>query len=366
MVTLSRNRDRGSALRLRAMISYIAAMAAAPLVLAGVAAAAYFLCSRRTWQYDDPLYPVISFMHSYQLLVYVIILAASWIAITLVFLMQPYRYIDEIVAASEQLTRPEGEPIELPGPLKGVQDRMNLLREESARNAAAAREAEQRKSDLIVYLAHDLKTPLTSVIGYLSLLRDEPDLSPELRAKYTGIAAEKAQRLENLINEFFDITRFSLSNIELEPEEVNFSMMLEQIISEFEPILAAKGLSWEPDIASGIRLICDTDKMERVIDNLIRNAVSYSYPNTPIRISLKGQPGRAELKVINRGRTISADKLERIFDQFFRADSARLTATGGSGLGLAIARQIVELHGGRIWAESADETITFTVVLPLM
>ncbi len=106
--------------------------------------------------------------------------------------------------------------------------------------------------------------------------------------------------------------------------------------------------------------------MERVIDNLIRNAVSYSYPDTAIFVSLKSMNGKAELKIRNRGRTISADKLERIFDQFFRADSARSTATGGTGLGLAIARQIVELHGGRIWAESVDETVTFNVVLPLM
>lgn len=365
MVTLSKSRDRSSALRLRAVIQYIAAMAVVPLVLTGVAAAAYFLLSRYTWQ-PGVMWSLISFLWNNLPIVYIVVLALSWIVITFIFLMRPYRYIDEIVSASEQLTKTESEPIVLPGPLNAVQDRMNLLREESARNAAAAREAEQRKNDLIVYLAHDLKTPLTSVIGYLTLLRDEPDISPELKAKYTGIAAEKAMRLESLINEFFDITRFSLSNIELEPEEVNFSMMLEQIMSEFEPILAGKNLTWQPELAPGVRLICDTDKMERVIDNLIRNAVNYSYPSTSIYVSLKNLSGRVELKIRNRGRTISADKLERIFDQFFRADSARGSATGGSGLGLAIARQIVELHGGRIWAESADETVTFTVVMPVM
>ncbi len=230
-------------MRLRAALQYIAAMTAAPFVLAGVAAAAYFLCSRFIWYNDDPLYNFLSLLQRHLPIIYLVALALCWVVITFIFIMRPYRYIDEIVSASEQLTRTDGAPIKLPDSLRNVQDRMNLLREESARNAAAARESEQRKNDLIVYLAHDLKTPLTSVIGYLSLLRDETDLSPELRAKYTGIAAEKAQRLENLINEFFDITRFSLSNIELEPEEINFSLMLEQIMSEFEPIFVTR-IKW--------------------------------------------------------------------------------------------------------------------------
>lgn len=107
-----------------------------------------------------------------------------------------------------------------------------------------AKEAEQRKNDLIVYLAHDLKTPLTSVIGYLTLLNDEPDIPDNTREKYTSIALSKAERLEDLINEFFDITRFNLTSIELDIEKVNLSRMLEQICNEFIPVLSEHNLSW--------------------------------------------------------------------------------------------------------------------------
>ena len=127
------------------------------------------------------------------------------------------------------------EPIRLPEPMEDVEDQLNAVREQALQDARAAREAEQRKNDLVVYLAHDLKTPLTSVIGYLTLLRDEPQLSPELRSRYTGIALEKAERLEDLINEFFDITRFSLTHLELEKQPTDLSRMLEQVASEFAP-----------------------------------------------------------------------------------------------------------------------------------
>lgn len=127
---------------------------------------------------------------------------------------------------------------------------------------------------------------MTSVIGYLTLLRDEPQISQELRARYTGIALDKAERLEELVNEFFDITRFNLTTLALEPERINLSRMLEQIASEFLPILAEKELRWRLDIQPGVEIVGDPDKLERVLDNLIRNAVNYSYAQTEIALSL--------------------------------------------------------------------------------
>lgn len=316
----------------------------------------------------------------------------GWIILTRRFICRPLRYLDEIVAAAEQLASPSDQAVTLSPALKNIQDNLNLIREQALRSAILAKEAEQRKNDLVVYLAHDLKTPLTSVIGYLTLLKDEPELSPEFRARYTGIALDKAIRLEDLINEFFDITRFNLTTLTLEKERVHLSRMLEQITSEFLPILSEKGLSWRTEIAPNIELLCDPAKMERVFDNLIRNAVNYSYPNTEILLSLEASPGAfadhtyaaapaesgAEAAVLvkstappqvlitvsNHGRTIPPDKLSRIFEQFFRLDSSRATATGGAGLGLAISKEIVELHGGFISAASENERITFTVMLP--
>ena len=216
-----------------------------------------------------------------------------------------------------------------------------------------------------MYLAHDLKTPLTSVIGYLTLLQDEPQISAELRARYTGIALDKALRLEDLVNEFFDITRFNLTALTLELERIDLTRMLSQIVSEFTPILAEKGLFWQTDLAPGVELICDPDKLERVLDNLIRNAINYSYENSAISLAMSAQAESVQIVVKNHGRTIPPDKLGRIFEQFFRLDSSRSSSTGGAGLGLAISKEIVELHHGTIHAASENESIAFTVRLPL-
>ncbi len=316
------------------------------------------------WQPYNPLYQLLRWIRDYLLLVGGTICFVGWMLITYYFISKPLRYLDDIVAASQKLAMPDSEAIILPNALKSVQDELNLFKEQAVHNAMLAKEAEQRKNDLIVYLAHDLKTPLTSVIGYLALLHDEPQISPALRARYTGIALDKAERLEYLINEFFDITRFNLTALTLEPERTNLSRMLEQIISEFDPILDEKELYWHTELASNVEILCDRDKLERVFDNLIRNAVNYSYAKSRITLTMRPVNDCVKICVQNHGRTIPPQKLERIFDQFFRLDSSRSSATGGSGLGLAISKEIVELHGGSIHADSSDETITLTVYLP--
>lgn len=322
------------------------------------------ICATRTWYSSDPLWNILNWIRDYILLVGGVFFLTGWVMITYYFISKPLRYLDDVVAASEQLATLSEIPISLPASMQSVQDEMNLVREKALRNAILAKEAEQRKNDLIIYLAHDLKTPLTSVIGYLTLLADETEISQELRAKYTGIALTKAQRLEDLINEFFDITRFNLTNIALETEKISLSRMLEQVASEFEPILAEKELEWELSIESPVEIVCDPDKMQRVLDNLIRNAVNYSYPGTSIGLSLRRLEDSVQIQVLNHGKTISKEKLDHIFEQFFRLDTSRSSATGGAGLGLAISKEIVEQHGGSISAKSADERILFTVLLP--
>lgn len=252
-----------------------------------------------------------------------------------------------------------------PEELKEFSLRLKAFRQDLKMNEQARREAEQKKNDLIVYLAHDLKTPLTSIIGYLSLLDELPDLSAQQRAKYTGIALDKAYRLEQLINEFFEITRLNTQSMPQQKSKVNLTVLLLQIIMEFYPMLEEKHMQVVRDIESDIKVMGDADKLARVFDNLFRNAVNYGYSNSNIEICAQTQANKAVIKISNTGDEIPPEKLEHIFDKFFRIDSARQSKTGGAGLGLAIAKQIVELHNGEISAKSYSGKTEFIVMLPL-
>ena len=320
--------------------------------------------NNRAWQGWEPNYELFRWIKDNFLLVGACGLLAVWFLVDWWFLRRALKSTETLLQAAKQLADPGEEPIRLPAALKAAEDELNLAREQALRSAYVAREAEQRKNDLIVYLAHDLKTPLTSVVGYLTLLQEEPDLSPEMRGRYTGVALDKALRLEELINEFFEITRFNLSAIELEKERVDVSRMLEQMMWEFKPLMADKGLEWQAQLPPKVMLTCDAGKMERVLDNIIRNAISYSEPGSPLLLTLAQQPGKVVIRLENRGRTIPPEVLSRLFERFYRADSARATRSGGAGLGLAIAKEIVTRHGGQISAESYDNRVIFTVEMP--
>ena len=275
------------------------------------------------------------------------------------------KYFNEINRGIDALIDDNARDVTLSAELAATEKKINSIKHTLEQRKLATELAEQRKNDLVVYLAHDLKTPLTSVIGYLTLLRDENKISEELREKYLSIALEKAERLEDLINEFFEITRFNLSNIALEYSRVNLTRLLEQLTYEFKPMLLEKNLKCELEIAPDTMVRCDADKMQRVFDNLLRNAVNYSFPDGTIYISVTQNENNLHIKFTNPGNTIPKEKLERIFEQFYRLDTARSSGNGGAGLGLAIAKEIVELHNGTITAKSENETIEFEVVIPL-
>lgn len=362
---MKKRRSRGGQITRSILIKYTFFLVLFEGLFVTAVIVARSLCGLVIWYQDNPIYWILKVLESTMLVWIPAICLLGWTAITYYYISKPVKYLNEVIGAAGQLANNPEEPIELSSSLRNVEDELNLVREEALRNAYAAKEAEKRKNDLIVYLAHDLKTPLTSVIGYLTLLRDEPEISREMRCRYTNIALEKAERLEELINEFFDITRFNFTEIALEPEKVNLSRMLEQITYEFIPILAEKNLKWKTEITSDVEMIGDPDKLARVFDNLIRNAVNYSYTDSEILLKMKPMEDMVEIEVENRGKTISAEKLEHLFEQFFRADTARSSATGGAGLGLAISKEIVSLHNGSITASSEDERILFTIKLPL-
>ncbi len=259
----------------------------------------------------------------------------------------------------------ENMQISLPQELMPIERKLHLVQQTLQNRERATREAEQRKNDMVMYLAHDIKTPLTSVIGYLSLLSEAPEMPAEQRAKYIGITLDKAQRLEQLIDEFFEITRYNFQQQQLTLETINLYYMLVQLTDEFYPLLQAHGNTIKLQAPTELTVYGDADKLARVFNNILKNAVAYSYPNTPICITAKIEEQNLEINFMNQGQTIRPQKLQSIFEKFFRLDSARASNTGGAGLGLAIAQEIVHLHGGEITATSADEITCFSVRLPV-
>ena len=275
------------------------------------------------------------------------------------------RWLEDIRAATHRLVADEAEPVELPRELEPIQTDLNAIQRQLRAREEAARESEQRKGDLIAFLAHDLKTPLTSVVGYLTLLRDDPGLTPEQRAKYTGIALDKAKRLEELLGEFFDITRMDLDSTPEQRQPIQLSMLLEQLSDEFYPLFAEKELQCSVEIQHHLVVPGDPDKLARVFDNVLRNAVSYSAPGGRVDIHARSVGRQAEITIRNEGLEIPEGELANIFQKFYRLDAARSSRTGGAGLGLAIAKEIVESHGGTIRAESNGRLTSFVISLPL-
>ena len=278
-------------------------------------------------------------------------------------LVRPSLRLRQVGRCLRELLDDPAQELHTPKGLHSVGGELLAVQERLARQQEEARQAERRRQDLIAFLAHDLKTPLTSVLGYLELLRDEPGLSEEQRAKYTGVALSKAKRLEELVGEFFDINTMDLTLEKRDPVQVSF--LLEQLADEFYPLFAAKDLECVPRIQPHLVVVGDGDKLARVFDNVLRNAVNYSTPGGPVGLTARREGQNAVVTISNEGLEIPEGELSNIFEKFYRLDAARSTSTGGAGLGLAIAKEIVELHGGTIRAESTGTRTAFVIVLPL-
>ena len=288
--------------------------------------------SRFIWQGDSLVYQLFHWIDQNALFTVVFVSVVGWVIIFFYYWLRTFRYLERLIYAAEELYESD-ELIQLPDEMKEVENLLNEVKLRIRQNERAAREAEQRKNDLVVYLAHDLKTPLTSIIGYLSLLTEEEGISPELRRKYMSITLDSAKRLEDLINEFFEITRFNLTHITLELSRINIKRLLEQIVFEFDPVLREKNLTCVIDASPDLMIRCDGDKIQRVFDNLVRNAVNYSFPDTEILLRVKENNDNIICICENHGNTIPPEKLERIFEQFYRLDACQSHAFGRSRLG---------------------------------
>ena len=273
-------------------------------------------------------------------------------------------YLSSVEAAIDAIQREDDEQIVLVPELKPLEDKLMALRATLKRKEMETAISEQKKNDLVVYLAHDLKTPLTSIIAYLTMLDQRKSMPDDDRDKYIHVTFEKASRLRELINEFFEITKFNLQDIVLEKEQLNLSFLLEQLADESYGVLKDKYLTCSVKTDDDLMVMGDPDKLARVFDNLLRNAIAYSYTDTEIEIEARAKGTDIVITFKNQGHEIPEQNLKLIFEKFYRVDNARSSQTGGSGLGLSIAKRIVELHGGIIEATSDWERTTFTVVLP--
>ena len=274
------------------------------------------------------------------------------------------KYLDQVGDGIENIISDSNEPVHLITELKPIEIRLNEIKATLRRQELESVASEKKKNYLVLFLAHDLKTPLTSVVAYLTMLDGHPDMNAEEREKYIHIALEKSMRLGDLINEFFDITRYNLQDIELEPVEINLSLMLEQLADELYGVLLERQLSCEVEVEENLEVYGDPDKLARVFDNILRNAIAYCYGNTKILIGAKRKGRDVEITFTNEGDKIPGAMLQTIFEKFYRVDGSRSSGTGGAGLGLAIAKEIVELHGGRVMAKSDDLKTQFIVTLP--
>ena len=254
--------------------------------------------------------------------------------------------------------------IYLPPEMAATERKLNAMKSELKQRTLEAELANRRKNDLVMYLAHDIRTPLTSVIGYLNLMAEAPDLPAEQRTKYMNITLDKAYRLEKMINEFFEINRYNLQQIHIIKEKVDLCYMLVQLSDELSPMLSANGNFTTLRMDENITVYADPDKLARVFNNILKNAAAYSFPDTEIIIFVEEKDDMVSVSFINKGEPIPREKISSLFIKFYRLDASRSSNTGGAGLGLAIAREIIALHGGALTADCENDTIIFTVTLP--
>ncbi len=266
-----------------------------------------------------------------------------------------------ILSAVNEISADPDKEVKLPGGLYVIENKLNSIRLDLIKNREAAKESERRKNDLIMYMAHDIKTPLTSVIGYLNLLEDEKEISDDTKEKYIKIALDKSLRVEELTNQFFEITRYNLQDIPINKKTLDLSLLIGQLVDEMYPMLKEKNLNFEISVPEHLMYAGDGDKLARAFGNLIKNAISYSYSNTSIDITAMQMGNKIEIVFKNEGDKIPEYKLEKIFEKFYRADESRQSSTGGSGLGLAITKEIVEAHGGQITVKNEGKFIEFHI-----
>lgn len=244
---------------------------------------------------------------------------------------------------------------------------MNQMAETLFANIEKERRIEKQKNELITNVSHDLRTPLTSIMGYLRLLRDSKYENKEQHDEYMRIAFSKSEQLKNLIEDLFEYTKLTNENIVLEKQEVCMNELLDQLIEELVPQAEEHSLVFIKKFPEErVYAAVDSEKIVRVFENLLMNAIKYSKDDGEIKVSLERQRRTMQIYVANYSEEFTREELGNLFERFYKKDQSRSRVTEGSGLGLAIAKSIVELQGGTIRADYEDGVIQFIVSLPII
>lgn len=279
--------------------------------------------------YSRPLY--LFFVQNKTIVMFVFYIIIFSIISFIVIRDMSKKMLSITIAVNNILKEPEKE-VKLSNDLAVLESKLNNIRLGLIESRNRAKEAESKKNDLIMYMAHDLKTPLTSVIGYLTLLNDEKDIPENSKEKYIKIALDKANRVEELTNQFFEITRYNLHDIPINKKKIDLCVLMEQLIDECYPMLQYRDLKCNLEKPSHIYYLGDGDKLARCFGNLLKNAINYSYENTNIEIIMSEIENKVEIIFKNKGDKIPEYKLQKIFEKFYRADESRRSNTGGTGL----------------------------------
>lgn len=312
----------------------------------------------------------ISILVSFDVVVILMYVLFGILVFTVTFMIlqeKSLRYITKISDAMQNIS--EGDlnvTVEVEGDdeFSSMAANLNKMVEDLKELMDKERESERTKNELITNVAHDLRTPLTSIIGYLELLSGDVKLEPEIQKKYINIAYVKTKRLEKLIEDLFGFTKMNSGKLSMHVGQVDVVKLLSQLLEEFYPSFVDKNLSYELQSNVPVKVItADGNLLARLFDNLINNAIKYGADGKRIMVKLHADDEIVTVSVINYGYVIPADELPLIFNKFYRVEQSRSTNTGGTGLGLAISKNIVDMHGGTITVTSDLSGTVFTVKL---
>lgn len=289
-------------------------------------------------------------------------------SVTFMILEEPgIRYLGRISDAVQSISRGNlNTEVDVTGDdeFSAMAANLNKMSSDIRKLMDKEREAERTKNELITNVAHDLRTPLTSIIGYLELLAGNTQIPQEMQHKYIEIAYSKSRRLEKLIEDLFGFTKLNYGKIAMHIGQIDIVKLLEQLLEEAYPNFEEKNLSYDLQSNVPAKIIsADGNLLARLFDNLIGNAIKYGADGKRVLVKIHGEEDTVTVSVTNFGRVIPADELPLLFNKFYRVEQSRSATTGGTGLGLAIAKEIVDMHGGTIRVASDLNGTVFTVKL---